>query len=279
LASLRQRATLSGNDFLPIVVRLDELLSHLGQVRSMQARVSGLRGASLAAETDFDDNHRDTMTLPERAAPPGEPAPGAAAPRAAAAARVHPTVEILRSMTQEVARSTQRRVQLRTLGFEALPERLTSVIKDICIQMIRNSVAHGIEPPAERVRLGKPEEGTVQISFSVQNREEFVLTVEDDGQGLSYEQIVDKALRLELLSPQQAVTLERAAVYKLIFQPGFSTTDEVSEHAGRGVGLDAVSALVREHGGRIGVSTAAGRFTRFRVVIPRGAALSASSAA
>jgi two-component system chemotaxis sensor kinase CheA len=192
--------------------------------------------------------------------------------------RPNPTVEILRSMIQEVARSTQRRVQLRTLGLEALPERLTAVIKDICVQMIRNSVAHGIEPPAERLRLGKPEEGTVQISFNIQKREEFVLIVEDDGKGLSYEQIVDKALRLGLLSPQQAVTLERAAVYKLIFQPGFSTTDEVSEHAGRGVGLDAVSTLVREHGGRIGVSTAAGRFTRFRVVIPR-AALSASSAA
>jgi chemotaxis protein histidine kinase CheA len=107
-----------------------------------------------------------------------------------------------------------------------------------------------------------------------------VLTVEDDGHGLNYEQIVDKALRLDLITPQQAMALDRAALYRLIFQPGFSTSDLVTEHAGRGVGLDAVSSLVREHGGRIGVSTAAGRYTRFKVLLPRnGGAAIASSAA
>ncbi len=263
LASLRQRPTLTGNDFLPVVVRLDELLSHLGQVRAMQQRVSGLRTVVPAPEEHPEQRHRSTQVIPDAPLP----APSS------------PLLDILRSLTQEVARSTQRRVQLRTQGLEQLPPRLSPVVKDICIQMIRNSVAHGIESPAERRSLGKPEDGTVQILFDAHGNDEFVLTVEDDGQGLSYERIIDKALRLELISPQQAVTLERAAVYKLIFQPGFSTRDEVSEHAGRGVGLDAVSTLVREHGGRIGVSTASGRFTRFRVVLPRSAALNASSAA
>jgi two-component system chemotaxis sensor kinase CheA len=201
-----------------------------------------------------------------------------AAPRASAAghaagrgapARAHPLLELLRNLTHEVGRSQGRAVRLVTRGLEEVPPDYAPVIKDICIQMIRNSIAHGIEAPAARQEAGKQEEGTVQISFSADGVEEYVLTVEDDGHGLSYEQIVDKALRLDLISPQQAMTLERAAVYRLIFQPGFSTTEEVSEHAGRGVGLDAVSSLVREHGGRIGVSTAAGRYTRFRVLLPR----------
>lgn len=282
LAALRQRPTLSGNDFLPIVVRLDELLSHLTQIRAMQERVSTLRSMRAAeAGERGEDNHRDTMVLGARPrlSPEPEPEPPTIPVPVPVPARGHPLIELLRTLTQEVARSQRRRALLRTQGIEELPPRLAAVVKDICIQMIRNSVAHGIEAPEERARLGKPEEGTVQISFDAQGPEDFVLTVEDDGRGLSYEQIIDKALRLDLITPQQAVSLERAAVYRLIFQPGFSTTEEVSEHAGRGVGLDAVSTLVREHGGRIGVSTASGRFTRFRILLPRTGALSASSAA
>ncbi|HWG77861.1 MAG TPA: ATP-binding protein [Steroidobacteraceae bacterium] len=280
LAALRQRPTLSGNDFLPIVVRLDELLNHLGQIRTMQERVATLRALrSGEGEERGDDSHRDTMVLSERPRLAAEPTAAGPPPAPPAAPRGHPLIDLLRTLTQEVARSQNRRAQLRVHGFTDLPPRIAGVVKDICIQMIRNSVSHGIELPEERTRLGKPEEGTVQISFDAQAPEDFVLTVEDDGRGLSYEQIIDKALRLDLISPQQAVSLERAAVYRLIFQPGFSTTEEVSEHAGRGVGLDAVSTLVREHGGRIGVSTASGRYTRFRVLLPRNGAMSASSAA
>jgi chemosensory pili system protein ChpA (sensor histidine kinase/response regulator) len=75
------------------------------------------------------------------------------------------------------------------------------------------------------------------------------------------------------------MSLERAAVYKLIFQPGFSTASEVSEHAGRGVGLDAVSNWVRENGGNIAVSTVSGQYTRFKVVLPKTANTVLSSTA
>ncbi len=295
LSALRGRSQLSGNDFLPIVVRLDELLNHLGQIRSMQERVATLRSVGQPGETaedgsDDSDSHRDTTVLGERTAAAAlGAAPGASGASSASAAsgaqgvpahgRANPLVEIFRHLTQEVGRAQGRAVRLVTHGLEQVPARYAAMIKDICIQMIRNSIAHGIEPAEERLQAGKPAEGTVQISFAAESAEEYMLTVEDDGHGLSYEQIVDKALRLDLISPQQAVTLERAAVYRLIFQPGFSTSDEVSEHAGRGVGLDAVSNLVREHGGRIGVSTSSGKYTRFRVLLPRAASLSASTAA
>jgi chemotaxis protein histidine kinase CheA len=111
----------------------------------------------------------------------------------------------------------------------------------------------------------------VQISFSSDSAEDYLLTIEDDGRGLNYEQIIDKALRLGRIRPQQAAGLDRATVYRMIFQPGFSTADQVSEHAGRGVGLDAVSSLVRQLSGKIGVSTNAGEFTRFKVLLPKAA--------
>jgi chemotaxis protein histidine kinase CheA len=145
--------------------------------------------------------------------------------------------------------------------------------------MIRNAIAHGIEPPAERLQVGKPQEGTVQISFALDDSDEYELTVEDDGAGLNYDQILDRAMQLDLLSPQQALSLDGINVYRLIFEPGFSTADAISEHAGRGVGLDAVNVRVREAGGRIAVATAAGQYTRFRVLLPRLDSGSAASVA
>lgn len=278
LTALRGRSQLTGNDFLPVVVRLDELINHLGQIRSMQERLATLRGLTKPAAADGiddDDSHRDTTVLPGRvvAAGAGAANHAAAVPAAgssrASAARANPLTELLRNLTAEVSRSQGRAARLVAIGLEEVPAHYAATVKDICIQMIRNSIAHGIESPEQRREAGKQEEGTVQISFAAEGAAEYVLTVEDDGRGLNYEQIVDKALRLGLISPQQAMTLERAAVYRMIFQPGFSTTEEVSEHAGRGVGLDAVSSRVREQGGRIGVSTAAGRYTRFRVLLPR----------
>jgi signal transduction histidine kinase len=270
LSALRTRGALTGNDFLPVVVKLDELINHLGQVRSMQERVATLRTVNRPAARAQDDDseaHRDTTVITD--------------PTVLPAAAPNPLVEMFRNLAQEVAAAHARSVRLVTHGLEQVPPPYLALVKEICIQMIRNSIAHGIEPPEQRAHNGKHEAGTVQIGFAADHPEEYVLTVEDDGHGLSYEQIVDKALRLDLISPQQAMTLERTAVYRIIFQPGFSTADEVSEHAGRGVGLDAVSSRVREHGGRIGVSTAAGRYTRFKVLLPKAATgtAAASSAA
>jgi two-component system chemotaxis sensor kinase CheA len=185
----------------------------------------------------------------------------------------------LQALSQDIALSQSRPVKLVTKGLDKVPTRLAGTIKDICIQMIRNSIMHGIESPEARRDAGKLEEGTLQVNFAEEGDEEFLLTIEDDGRGLNYEQIIDKALKQGMVKPQQAMTLERAAVYKLIFQPGFSTANEISEHAGRGVGLDAVSNWVRENGGNIAVSTVSGQYTRFKVVLPKTVSTVLSSTA
>lgn len=305
LQSLRTRTALSGNDFVPIVVKLDELINHLAQMQSLQERVLALRsrrspasapGASAGAEPaeDPEDSHRITTVLPASAppAPPAPPAPAARATGTRAAADRSASGSVpaaaaaledgLRVLTEQTAKAMGSMALLRTDGLERVPPHYVALVRNICIQMIRNAVAHGIEPPEERRRCGKPEQGTVQISFIEDSPEAdagYRLTIEDDGQGLKYEGIVDKALRSGMVTPQQAASLDRSAVFRIIFQPGFSTTEEITEHAGRGVGLDAVSTLVREHGGKIGVSTMTGRYTRFRVMLPRVQRIGASSAA
>jgi two-component system chemotaxis sensor kinase CheA len=160
-------------------------------------------------------------------------------------------------------------VRLQTEGLGKIPQVYAGVVKDISIQMIRNSICHGIEQPDDRAIAGKTRGGTIRVTFYDQGTDDYGLTVEDDGRGLDYERILDKALRDGLLKPEQAMQLDRASIFRLIFQPGFTTASTVSEHAGRGVGLDVVSAMIRERGGRIGVSTAPGQYTRFKILLPK----------
>jgi hypothetical protein len=266
LSTLRNKAQLNGNDFMPVVVKLDELMSHAASIVGMQDRVSGVRasvpaGAPAPAKAKKEKPAGSGETVEAEAL-------GSEMPHAAAG----PSIESqLQTLSQDVALSQSRPVKLVTKGLDKVPARLAGTVRDICIQMIRNSIVHGIESPEMRRDTGKLEEGTLQVNFADESEDEFLLTIEDDGRGLNYEQILDKALKQGMLKPQQAMTLERAAVYKLIFQPGFSTADSVSEHAGRGVGLDAVSNWVKESGGNIAVSTVTGQYTRFKVVLPKTA--------
>ena len=157
-------------------------------------------------------------------------------------------------------------------GLDQVPDEYQRPVRDICIQMLRNAIVHGIESSDERAAAGKPPTGTVRIRFSDSGAQEYSLLVEDDGQGLNPSRIRKRALERGLLDEQQAAALDRSGAYRLIFQSGFSTAAEVTEHAGRGVGLDVVNTTVRECGGRIGIATSPGKYTRFKTVLPRRAA-------
>lgn len=271
LSTLRNKPQLNGNDFMPVVVKLDELMSHAASIHGMQDRVAGFRVAPAAAGADKGKKGgKDKEKDKEKSKDKADSSDTMEVRSQSDEMPTGPSIESqLQTLSHDVSLSQSRPVKLVTKGLDKVPARLAGTIKDICIQMIRNSIMHGIESPEARRDAGKLEEGTLQVSFAEDGSEEFLLTIEDDGRGLNYEQIIDKALKQGMVKPQQAMSLERAAVYKLIFQPGFSTAAEVSEHAGRGVGLDAVSNWVRENGGNIAVSTVSGQYTRFKVVLPK----------
>jgi chemotaxis protein histidine kinase CheA len=262
LSGLRGREELVGNDFIPVVTHLDGLLryiSELGAARGQLDRYSrsalpppaGAGNAttvSAASSTSGDSTSQKLRAL--------------ASPAAASADR------LLRSLATEVGKSLQREVHVRTEGLEQVPQEHSARVKDICVQMVRNAVAHGIESPDQRSAAGKPPSGSIKVSFADNGRGEYALVIEDDGQGLSYDRILYRARQLSLVQPDQTA-LDRGAVFKMIFMPGFSTVEEANDHAGRGVGLDAVNSLVRECGGRIGIATVPGQFTRFRIMLPK----------
>jgi chemosensory pili system protein ChpA (sensor histidine kinase/response regulator) len=131
--------------------------------------------------------------------------------------------------------------------------------------LLRNAIAHGLESPAARVAAGKPEIGEIAIE-AVQRGNEVVLTISDDGAGLDFARIRAKAVQAGLLAPD--VELPESQLAQFIFMSGFSTASEVSQVAGRGVGMDVVKNEITSLGGRVEIASARGRGTTFTITLP-----------
>jgi two-component system chemotaxis sensor kinase CheA len=130
---------------------------------------------------------------------------------------------------------------------------------------------HGIEAPDVRRALTKQDVGVVAVTFSRSN-DGFDLVFEDDGAGIAPDTLKAAAVRQQLVTEEEAAAMDTRTAMALIFRPGFSTQDEVSMDAGRGVGMDVVARSVYALGGRIGVSTHPGKYTRFKITLPAGQA-------
>jgi chemotaxis protein histidine kinase CheA/FixJ family two-component response regulator len=137
-------------------------------------------------------------------------------------------------------------------------------LSEALLHLLRNSVDHGIEPPHERLALGKPEEGSIEVNFSARGSG-VVITITDDGRGLDYAAILNKAQWSGLVPVDAALTDEE--IGRLIFLPGFTTRAAVTETSGRGVGLDAVAQAVSSLQGNIAVSSELGFGSEFRLFV------------
>ncbi|MBI5500417.1 MAG: response regulator [Deltaproteobacteria bacterium] len=148
-----------------------------------------------------------------------------------------------------------------------LDHKVLEVIEAPLVHLLRNAVDHGIEPPAERRRLGKPERGTIRMSAG-QEGGRIRIAVRDDGRGLHPARIKQAAVAKGVLTPAQAEGLsDREALY-LIFIEGFSTSDRVTDVSGRGIGMDAVKRAVEECKGEIELDSVPGNGTSVEIVLP-----------
>jgi len=183
----------------------------------------------------------------------------------------------LYSMAERLAQDHAKRFRLTLKGLGDVPPPYTATIKDCLIQMLRNAAVHGIEPPDVRRAQAKKDPGSVQVDFR-KTTDGYELVFEDDGAGIAPEALKAAAVRRQLISEDDAALMDTRAAMALIFRPGFSTQEDISMDAGRGVGMDVVARSVYALGGKIGVSTHPGKFTRFRIVLPATEAVSTAVA-
>jgi len=281
----KKKPELSGNDFLPMVLKLDELLAHLRSVREMAARLTVLKdtmpaaaaAAALPAATaapaslPADPELADSLPAAPAAAPPAAPRTGAAAGRPAAPERAARRVEdlspTLHLMAERLAQDHAKRFRLTLSGLADVPAAYTATIKDCLIQMLRNAAVHGIESPEVRRAQAKKDTGSVHVDFR-KVTDGYELVFEDDGAGIAPDALKAAAVKRQLITEDDAALMDTRATMALIFRPGFSTQEEISMDAGRGVGMDVVARSVYALGGKIGVSTHPGKFTRFKIVLP-----------
>lgn len=171
-------------------------------------------------------------------------------------------------MVRDTAASSGKLVEFVVEGEDTeLDRALIEEVADPIIHLLRNAVGHGIEPPEERVRRGKPEKGRVRLAARhVEDR--VVIIVEDDGRGVDLVRVRESAVRKGIISPEVAAALSDEEAIELIFQPGFSTASQVNDVSGRGVGLDIVRTNVEKLGGTVRVKTSVGKGTTFALSVP-----------
>ncbi|MCY1022659.1 hybrid sensor histidine kinase/response regulator [Pyxidicoccus sp. MSG2] len=145
-------------------------------------------------------------------------------------------------------------------------------VRDALVHLLRNSVDHGVESPDTRQSLGKPLTGRVRIKVRVDG-DMLHIEVEDDGRGIDPERLRQAAVNKRLITQVQANALSEREAIELIFRPGFSTRDQVSELSGRGVGMDVVKRKVETLGGSVGVNSRIGRGTTITLRLPQSLAL------
>lgn len=174
--------------------------------------------------------------------------------------------EKMSRIVRKISREQGKKVDLKFFGADTeLDKLIVEDISDPMMHIIRNAIDHGIEPSDKRLELGKSEKGVIRIS-STQKGNHVVIEVEDDGSGIDLEKVKSKALQKGLLS--DVSTLSDREALDLIFLPGFSTADKVSEVSGRGVGMDVVRNNIAAVSGMVDIETRKGVGSRFIITLP-----------
>ena len=178
--------------------------------------------------------------------------------------------ESLRQGLAMMSKETNKQVELEFKHPKniEIPEQRLIPIKDIVIQLMRNSLSHGIETPDERLASGKEEVGRITLRITQPADGQVEITYKDDGRGLDLEDIKQKALRYGLISDKDAVGLNNSAIAELLFENGFSTKEDVDNLSGRGQGLSLVKSILQEIGGSYAVKFRKNKFFELKFTVP-----------
>lgn len=245
LALLRDKQDLSGNDYLGLTVQLESLISYTQQVEHLTERLGQFSVVSSNPQRSTTNKY-------------------------VTGSRRNDGWDNLDDLVQNIAMRNGKLVNFVASGLTEidLDSRCQQNLKDICIQLLRNAVIHGIESPHDRELSQKPLVGRIDLRLAKLSATEMELTVMDDGKGLDYEAIRTKALNSGKWPEDEIESWTNKQLLALIFQEGFSTATEINKDAGRGVGMEAVMNRVLAQRGKISVSSRTGRHCRFVITLP-----------
>ena len=171
-------------------------------------------------------------------------------------------------MIRDLSKKLGKEMELVMTGEETeLDRTVIDEIGDPLMHMLRNSADHGLEPTIERLKLGKPQVGTIQLN-AYQDGNNVTIEVVDDGRGIDVEKVKASAIKKGIITEEQAEQLSEKEAVDLLFRPAFSTAEKISDISGRGVGLDVVKNKIEGLGGDVEVSTKLGEGTKFTVRLP-----------
>jgi two-component system chemotaxis sensor kinase CheA len=171
-------------------------------------------------------------------------------------------------VVRDLTRTSNKQIELVIVGESTeLDKRMIDELGDPLIHLIRNSADHGIESPEERIAAGKNPQGTITLNaFHRGNR--IVIQITDDGKGLDADRILAKAISKGIVKESDAERMTPQQIYQLIWQPGFSTAEKVTEVSGRGMGMDIVQSKVEQINGAIELRSEPGHGTTFEIKLP-----------
>jgi Amt family ammonium transporter len=235
ILAIRDRKDLKGEDFLPLALSCSELLSSLDRLKVIVKKWLALSDA-LRSDTGVRTNLME---------------------------------DSLKQMTRRLADRYGKQAELTVTGLEDYrfrPEKYKA-LKDILVQLVRNSVYHGIEEPEQRRRAGKAERGAISIR-AVAEGPDLRIVYRDDGAGIDSGKIRQRAVRAGILTREKAGALNEREQALLIFHPGFSTAENPDRVAGKGVGLSLVKARIKELRGKLSLNSRRGSHSEFILVFP-----------
>ena len=282
LHALQNQGQLSGNDFLPLAVHLDDLLSLSNTIATLGERINRsapTTSTPVVAEKTLTTDDDITKTITPETVMVKTPLSNDSLDSIDIdggqdidldSDEDDSLLSFYQEFVKDIAERQGKQVQVKssTLTQVHIPEHVAKPFKEISIQLLRNAVVHGIEAPSVRHSTGKAEVGVIDLE--IQNTDSnFVLIVQDDGQGIDYDSIRNKLSTEGRFSVEDANKLTKGQLLKQLFSSGFSTKDDADEDGGRGVGLDVVKAKVKDYDGKLNVNSEMGQMTRFVITLPK----------
>lgn len=171
-------------------------------------------------------------------------------------------------LVRDVAKTREREVVLNVSGENTdLDKGILDALADPLAHLVRNAVDHGVETPAEREAAGKPRCGAVQLNAYHQGNQ-MVIEVSDDGRGINRQKLVERAIERGVVSASEAAKFTEAEAARLIFEPGLSTANQVTEVSGRGVGMDVVATALERLKGTVEIESSPSLGTKIRLMVP-----------